>query len=349
MKAVVAAQPGAAGNLRWTEAPEPTIGPADCLVRVEACGVCMHDVLVRNGSRTKRVEFPVIPGHEVVGCVESVGDDVSEFAKGDRVVTVQREYVCGACRDCRSGHETKCSRQRFLGDVGLNGGYSELVRIAESSLVHVPLRVSTRAVAVASCVLGTELNAVRDVAGVRLGETVLVTGAGGGVGLHAVQLARVMGARVIAVTTSIGKRDVILEAGANEVVVSERGADFSRAVSDLTDGCGCDVVIENVGSAIFASSIKCAARYGRFVLVGEVVRREVSIDLRDLRDRAIRILTASSTSRNQLVDVIGLISSGLVRPFIERELPMSAAAEAHRQVEAGAATGRILLTPDGSA
>jgi D-arabinose 1-dehydrogenase-like Zn-dependent alcohol dehydrogenase len=313
---------------------------------VQACGACWHDVLVRSGASTEGTEFPVILGHEVVGVVAAVGDEVTEFSVGDRVVTVQREYVCGACRECRSGYEAKCPKKRFLGDLGLNGGYAELVAISEPSLVRVPAGVEELSVAVAACVIGTQLNALRDVANLQIGETVLVTGAGGGIGIHAVQLARMMGARVIGVTSSAGKAAAISAAGAHEVVVYERGADFSSRVLEVTDGRGCDVILENVGSALFESSLKCAAKHSRFVLVGDIAMQPVKLHLRDLRRQSVTIMGASSTSRAQLQDVMGLVQRGLVEPLVERTLPMSAAAQAHHLIEAGAVTGRLLLVPD---
>lgn len=346
MRAVVAEHRGPASGLTWTQVPDPQPRRDECVIRVDACGVCWHDVLVRSGVRTAGTKFPVILGHEVVGDVLAVGEEVTGFSVGDRVVTVQREYVCGSCDDCRSGYESKCVKQRFLGDLGLNGGYAELVAITEASLVRVPPKIESLDVAIAACVVGTQLNALRDVARLSVGESVLITGAGGGVGLHAVELARAMGAYVLGVTSSAAKADTIRRAGAHETVVYERGADFSAQVLDLTGGRGCDVVLENVGSAIFASSARCVARHGRVVLVGEVTQQPVEISLQEWRNRDARLLAATSTSRRQLREVLNLAALGLVTPVVDRTMPMSEAAEAHRLMEAGAVTGRLLLVPD---
>jgi acryloyl-coenzyme A reductase len=348
MKAVVMEAVGPADDLQWTEIPDPKPRRDECIIRVEACGACWHDVLVRSGSRTARIEFPVILGHEVVGEVAAVGEEVTEFSVGDRVVTVQRERVCGVCDECRSGHETKCIKQRFLGDRGLNGGYAELVAISEASLVLVPKAIESANVAIAACVVGTQLNALRDVAQLRIGESILITGAGGGVGLHAVQLARAMGAYVIGLTSSAAKAKAIKQAGAHDAVVYDRGVDFSSQVLEATGGRGCDVVLENVGSAIFASSVQCVAKHGRIVLVGEITQQPVVVNLRDWRNQDVHLLAASSTSRRQLRDVLNLVSLGLVSPVVDHTMPMSEAAEAHRLMEAGAVTGRLLLVPDAS-
>jgi acryloyl-coenzyme A reductase len=346
VKAVVMDRVGPADALYWTEVPDSTPRRDECVVRVDACGACWHDVLVRSGVRTHGTEFPVILGHEVVGDIVAVGNEVTEFAVGDRVVTVQRERVCGACAECRSGRETRCAKQRFLGDLGLNGGYAEFVAISEASLVRVPDTLDSIDVAIAACVVGTQLNALRDIARLRIGETVLITGAGGGVGLHAVQLAAAMGARVIGLTSSAAKAPTVAAAGAHETVVYERGADFTAQVLDVTEGRGCDVVLENVGSAIFASSQRCVAPHGRFVIVGEISQQPVSVDLQDWRTRDFHLKVATSTSRAQLRDVLDLVALGHVTPSVERVMPTSQAAEAHRLMEAGAVTGRLLLVPD---
>jgi acryloyl-coenzyme A reductase len=348
VKAIVAARPGSASELVWTEVPEPLPGPLDCLIKVEACGVCMHDVLVRTARRQAGVDFPVILGHEVIGTVVRVGSLVTNIAVGQRVVTVQREFVCGECRECRSGHESKCASRRFLGDSGLNGGYAELVRISAASIVSVPGSSPSPDLAVAACTIGTGLNAIRDVGNLRLGESVLITGAGGGVGLHAVQLARAAGALVIAVTSAQVKADVIKAAGADRVLVAARGTDFSKQVDDATKGRGCDLVIENVGSSTLPFSIRSVTNFGRVVLVGEMAWRPVDLDLVDLRARNVALFSASGTSRAQLQDVMELIERRLVRPCVDVRLPMQEAARAHELIESGQVAGRILLCNEDS-
>jgi acryloyl-coenzyme A reductase len=348
MKAVVAHKTGPPEVMRWTDVPPPTPRFDECLIQVEACGACMHEVLVRRGDRPQGAGFPLIPGHEVVGEIVVVGAEVTDFVVGDRVVTNQRQRVCGKCRECRLGRETRCARKVFLGDTGLNGGYAELVAVSDGSLVKVPPGLDSPAVAIASCAIGTQLNALRDVARLELGETVLVTGAGGGVGLHAIQLAKVAGARVIAQTTSPGKVGAVRAAGADEVLLVRRGEDYADEVMAATGGRGCDVVLENVGAVSFTSSVRAVALHGRLVLVGEVQRTPPSIqaDLLGWRARDITIRSAASTTKRQLEDVLNLVERGLVTPVVTDTLPMSQAPRAHEILEGGSATGRILLIPE---
>src|ERR1700730_8963138 len=179
MRAVVIDQPGPPSGLRLAEVPVPDLRPRDVLIAVAACGVCFHDVVARNGTFRRGVAMPAILGHEVAGTVIAAGPEARQFRVGDRVCTTPHRHICGHCPMCRSGRETSCPQRAFMGDAGLNGGYAELVAVSEDCVVALPSGVTLDEGAIAACAIGTELNAVRDVAQVRLGERVLVTGAGG--------------------------------------------------------------------------------------------------------------------------------------------------------------------------
>jgi acryloyl-coenzyme A reductase len=278
MRAIVIRQPGGTEVLRLENVPEPTLRPTDVLIRVEACGVCFHDIVARNGTFRRGVEMPLIPGHEISGVVERVGPQVAHFKPGDRVATAQRRHVCGQCAYCRTGREPSCVELEFLGDAGLNGGYAELVAVEEPNVAHIPADIELRSAAILACACGTELNAVRDVAHVKAGDRVLVTGAGGGVGIHGVQLARLSGGYVIAVTTSPEKAKQIAEAGAHRVILAKRGADFSNDVKAATDGHGVDVVIDNVGSVAFEPTRRSLAVGARWVFVGQLTGDFVTLN-----------------------------------------------------------------------
>ena len=196
MKAVVVNKAGGLDALTYTDIPDPQPQGHELVLKVHSCGVCFHDVLTRNGTLKAGVSLPCVLGHEVAGTVLELGAQVKGFKVGDRVATTQRSYICGHCRFCRSGFEPLCAQRIFLGDVGLVGGYAQYLAISADCIAHVPDGVDLDHAAVAACAVGTVLNAVRDVGRVQMGETVLITGAGGGLGLHAIQLARLAGARV---------------------------------------------------------------------------------------------------------------------------------------------------------
>lgn len=345
MRAVVVDAPGAPEALQLRQVPVPEMRATDVLIRVEACGVCFHDVVTRNGVMRRGIKMPVIPGHEVAGFVEKVGPRVTAFKPGDRVTTTQRRHICGHCGYCRSSRETSCEEREFLGDIGLNGGYAEFTAVQEENVVHVPPGVSLDHAAITACAIGTELNAVRDVGHVQAGDKVLVTGAGGGLGIHGIQLARLAGAYVIAVTSSDDKAKIIAEHGAHAVLRVKRGEDFSAAVREVTDGKGVDVAIDNVGSPTFEATRRSLAVGARWIFVGQVTGEFVKFNPAQLFMRDISIKSVKSTSRKQLSDSLELVQRGQVKAVITGELPLSQAAEAHRAVESGQSTGRILLKP----
>lgn len=344
MRAMVVRATGEADVLTLEDVAEMELRPNEVRIKVDTCGVCFHDVVSRNGVMKRGIELPFIPGHEVAGEIVEVGHQVTRFKVGENVASAQRRHICGSCGYCRTGRETSCEEREFLGDAGLNGGYSEFVCVEDDNLAHIPDGVSLEDAAIAACAIGTELNAIRDVAKVQVGERVLVSGAGGGLGIHGVQLARQAGAFVVAVTTSEEKAERIREAGAHEVVRVARGEDFSKAVRNATDG-GVDVVIDNVGSPLFQPTRRSLAMGGRWVFVGQLTGEFVQLNPAQIFMKNLTILSAKSTSREQLRDSLDLLAKQMVRSVIVDRLPLEEAARAHQGVEAGRAVGRTVLKP----
>jgi D-arabinose 1-dehydrogenase-like Zn-dependent alcohol dehydrogenase len=345
MRAVVAERTGPPEVLRVAEVAPREPGPREIRIAVAACGVCLHDVVVRNGVYRRGVSLPVILGHEVAGTIEKLGAEVRGLRLGERVATTTYSHICGDCRHCRTGHETSCPDRVFLGDAGLNGGYAELVCVDADAVQRIPVGVAAEEASIVACTIGTELNAVREVGRVQIGDRVLVSGAGGGLGLHGIQLCRLAGAFTIAVTTTQAKAARIREAGADEVIVAERGTDFSSEVRRLTNGCGVDIAIDNVGSPVFEPVRRSMADDGRIVLVGQVVGDFISVNPAQLFLRNISILSAKGVSRAQLADALELVGRGKIKPIVEETCCLEEAAVAHRRVEAGLSSGRLVLLP----
>ena len=346
MKAVVVNKAGGLDALTYTDITDPQPQGHELVLKVHSCGVCFHDVLTRNGTLKAGVRLPCVLGHEVAGTVVELGAQVKGFKLGDRVATTQRSYICGHCRFCRSGFEPLCAQRVFLGDVGLVGGYAQYLAISSDCIAQVPDGVDLDHAAVAACAVGTVLNAVRDVGRVQMGETVLITGAGGGLGLHAIQLARLAGARVLAQTTSADKVELIRKMGAHEVVLHKRGEPFAPLVRDMTQGQGADVIIDNVGTVLFEDMRKSLAIQGRWLMIGQLTGDFVPFNPAQFFLKNQSLLSVTSTSRSQLEDVLTLMQRGQVTPVIERKLPLSEVAQAHQAVEAGRTTGRWLLSPN---
>lgn len=346
MKAIVVEAPGDLDVLALRTLPDPVAKGKDVVIKVHSCGVCFHDIVTRNGTLKAGIKMPVILGHEIAGTVVEIGPLVRNFRVGDRVATVQRYHICGVCTHCRSGFEPLCEDRKFLGDWGLVGGYADYVAVEDDNVSLVPDGVPLDQASIVACTIGTIYNAMRDVAGVKAGETVLVTGSGGGLGVHAVQFARFQGARVIAQTTSPHKADLLRDLGAHDVVVHQRGDDFSAQVRALTKGRGVDVAVDNVGSLLFNPTRKSIAVRGRWILIGQLNGDFVPFNPAQLFLKNISMLSATSTTRDQLVRCLDLVAAGAIKPVLAAAMPLEQAAEAHRLVEAGAVTGRIVLQPD---
>jgi D-arabinose 1-dehydrogenase-like Zn-dependent alcohol dehydrogenase len=256
--------------------------------------------------------------------------------------------VCGVCRECRSGREATCEQRIFLGDWGLNGGYAEFVSVSEHNVANIPDSVAFADASVAACCIGTSLNAIRDVGQVFLGDRVLVTGASGGLGLHAVQIARAAGAFVVGATSALSKAQIIRDCGAHEVVVFERGADFSASVREACGGHGVDVAIDNIGGPGFHATRRSLRTNGRWILIGQVSRDFVSFSPAQFIHSGISLHPVASCSKTQLEDALALIVQARVRPAISKILPLADASTAHTMMEAGEVTGRLVLSPNPS-
>jgi len=346
MRAVVLREPGSGPSALVCETmPDPVPSPRQVVIQVAYCGVCSHDVAVCAGILRAGIVPPCIPGHEIAGTIVALGNAVFEFAVGDRVATTQREHVCGQCRFCRSGREPLCAEQVFLGDTRLNGGYAEFVAVEADNVVPVPDDVPLDAAAIAACAIGTMLHAVRAVGRIAPGDTVLVTGAGGGLGIHGVQLAKRAGGWVVAQTTSPEKAATLRGLGADAVVIAARDGDFSAEVKALTDGEGVDCMLDTVGTPVFTPARRCLARGGRWLLIGQLTGDFVRFTPAQLILKGISMLSATSTTREELRLSLQLLRPGGIRAMLGPSFALARAEEALALVRSGAAAGRVLVSP----
>ena len=263
MRTTVLAHFGAPGVLRCEEVAIPVPALDQMLVRVACCGVCGHDLLNRAGA-FPNTPLPCVMGHEIAGTVEAVGSAVRGFRPGDRVALNQR-LSCGTCEACRAGRDNMCRWGAGFYGEELSGGYGAFVVASARNAVILPDEIPFEVGAVLSCAVGTGFHALRR-ARLQLGDTVVVTAASGGVGFHTVKLARMMGLRVFAVSSSPSKAEWLRAADA-EAVLDLDG--FHKPVKTLTDG-GADAVIEVAGSVTFAASLRSLKAGGRLMLVGNV-------------------------------------------------------------------------------
>jgi NADPH:quinone reductase-like Zn-dependent oxidoreductase len=339
MRAAVLHRAGPPDVFSLEDVPVPQPQAGEVLVRVRACGVSYRDVVERNGTYRRDVKFPLIIGLEIAGEVTALGAGVRRLKVGDRVCS-KAFSSCGDCRYCRNGRETTCRQRRPV-----RGGYAEFTALPEDAFACIPDSVSFEAACSLGPGAGVALNAVRDVAKVQVGETVLITGASGGVGRPATEIAHHAGARVIAVSRSEGKRAFLTDAGADEVVVAPDGGDFSAEVKALTDDHGVDVVIDNVGSRCFNAAFDSLAPHGRYAFVGQLFGGNISINPARIFFKRAQLLGVGSVSRTQLEDTIALVAAGKIKPQIAKVMPLTEIVAAHAIVEEGRVAGRIVVVP----
>lgn len=316
--------------------PIPSPGQGEAVVKVRACGICGEEGLARRGeipSYARRM--PLIQGHEFAGEVVEVGAAVAEISVGD-IVVVPQVRPCHNCEQCHDGRETLCARGRSYG-MDVSGGYGEYCLIDAAEAVRIPASVDPVAATVAACAVAVSVHAFR-LAHLRAGQRCVVTGAGGGVGVHALQVARSYGAHVTAVTSSAEKRR-ILEQFADEVVGAE------TMVKDLARlGTRPGIVLELTSGISFERSIRAVARGGTVVLLGNLSPRPVELATGAMIMRETTVCGSSGATRLDVVEAVRLISQGEVKPVIASVLPAERVAEAHRQLESGTALGRIVIT-----
>ena len=341
MRALILEQPGSPPGLSVRNVPVPVPDPKEVLVEVAACGFCHHDLLVMAGTLRRGVKPGVVLGHEIAGVVDQVGPGVTTMQPGDHVVSLLTN-TCGRCDRCRQGREHRCRHGVGIGH-GRDGGFAEYVVIAESSLVTIPKTLDLTGASLLACPLGVVLQAVQEVARLRPGETMLITGAGGGLGVHGVQVGAALGARVLAVTSSPPKAPALAQLGAAEVVEFGPLA-FSEMVLALTEDQGADVVIDTVGSALFESTRRSLAQYGRLVLLGEVTGNPVQVPLAEVIFRDASILGSSGVSRSLVQQASEMVSQGRVKPVVDRVIPLEEAATAFELMSARSVLGRVVLT-----
>lgn len=359
MRALVLERPGNPPGLRMEERPIPTPGPGQALVRVAACGFCHHDRLVMAGRLRRGVQPGIVLGHEIAGVVEALGPPPesaaspesesaaaipplgTEIRTADRVVSLLTE-ACGRCLRCAAGLQHRCPNGLGIGH-GRDGGFAEFVCLSTAALVKLPADADLVASCLLACPMGVALQAVEQAAQLRAGETALITGAGGGLGVHAVQLAAALGARTLAVTSSPEKAERLAEYGAAEVLLLDEALDFAEVCLALTGDVGAEVVIDTVGAAVFDSCLRALAQFGRLTLLGELGGGRAELRLAELIFRDARILGASGASRPAVERARDLTAAGTLRPILQQTLPLEEAATAYEMLANRAVFGRLAL------
>ncbi|HEX8360389.1 MAG TPA: zinc-binding dehydrogenase [Longimicrobium sp.] len=341
MRAAIFHEHGGPEVVRIEEVARPVAGPGEVLVEVRAAALNHLDLWVRRGIPIETT-MPHIGGSDVAGVIAEVGEGVDEGRVGQRVV-VNPSLWCGRCRECARGEESMCARYRILGEH-TNGGFAEFVAAAADRVYAIPDELSFETAAALPISYQTAWRALLTRARLRPSEDVLVIGASGGTAIAAVQIARLAGARVFAVTSGAENVRRLRELGAS-FVYDRDVEDWSKAVFRDTERRGVDVVVENVGAATWSGSVRALARGGRLVTYGATAGPLVEIDLRVLFWKQLEIIGTTMASRGEFEDMLRAVLTGGLRPVVDSVMKLDQAREAHERLEAGGQFGKIILVP----
>lgn len=330
------------------DVPDPCAAPGEVVVQVHAVTVNQSlDLKVREAGATRGVVLPHVLGVDPTGVVVSTAEDVDSVAVGARVAVVPH-IRCGSCEFCTSGHEERCPNSQHIG-VHRWGGYAQYVTAPARNLVPLPDELPFTDGAVLLRHAPTAFNLLRTLADVRPGEWVLVMGATGGLGAAGVQVAKLLGATVVAGAGADERVSLALAHGADHGV-NYRTEHLAEAVDRITDGRGIDVVFENVSDPeLWPKAFACLRHAGRLVTAGAHGGGTVDLDVRRLYGRRLRVIGGAGASRGDVASTLEAAARGKLHAVIDRVLPLEAAAEAHGLFAAGGLLGKVVLDPTMSA
>jgi NADPH:quinone reductase-like Zn-dependent oxidoreductase len=341
MKAIVIPRHGGPEVLELRGMPQPVPGPGEVLVRVRACALNHLDLWSRQGLAGVQFPLPLIPGSDIAGEIAAAGPGAARAKQGESVV-LSPGIGCGQCAACSSGRDNHCRRYTLIGYMR-NGGCAEYVTAPEANVLPKPANLSFEEAAAVPLVFLTAWHMLMTRAQLRPGEDVLVLGAGSGVGSAAIQIAKLVGARVIATAGNPAKFEKARALGADEMIDHSR-QDISEEARRLTGKRGVDVVFEHVGQATWERSIQSLATGGRLVTCGATTGREGQTDLRRLFARELSLLGSWMGSRGELFHVLKLVQEKKLRPVVDRVLPLAEARAAHEVMEHREQFGKVVLS-----
>lgn len=346
MRAAVIRQHGGYDQVRVERVPQPKVqAPDDVIVRIRAAALNRLDLFVRkgvSGPGLRPIHLPRITGADAAGEVVEVGEHVEDLRPGDRVV-VYPGLTCGRCEFCRQGEDTMCRQYRIWGE-DVDGGLAEYGCVPARNLYRIPPELDWETAAAFPCAYTTAWRMVITTGRLKPHEKVLVLGAGGGVGIAAVLIARRVGAAVWAVTSGTERARRLRELGATRVI-DRHEEDFEQAVLEETDGRGVDLIVNPVGGDTWGPAVRSLAMGGRMTLCGATAGDAPTISIRTIYQWHRQILGAPMGNRDDFLAVLDLVSRDELKPVIGAVLRLDDIAEAHRLLEEGAVTGKVVIRP----
>ena len=344
MKAMVIHRFGEPEVMQWEEVPTPTPGPGEMLVKVHSVSVNRTlDLQVRQDGGGYGAILPLALGNDPAGEVAQLGPGVDSVQVGERVAIAQGIH-CNNCDQCASGDSFQCANRRMLG-IHLWGGYAEYVKVPASNCVTIPDGLSYGAATVVARHFPLAIAQTR-LTNLQAGDWALVMGAAGGLGSCIVQVARNLGANIIAGAGADERVAVGQSLGAQHGV-NYRRDDLETEVMRITEGRGVDAVFENIGDPTqWDRAFNSLARGGRLVTVGAHGGGMVTLDLKKLYQRRLQVMSGlGAEGRAELEESLALTASGEFQVLIDRTLPLSEAVAAHRLVDSNEPLGKVILDP----
>jgi NADPH:quinone reductase-like Zn-dependent oxidoreductase len=343
MKAVRIHEHGGPEKLIYETVDDPKPSPLEVVVRVKACAMNHLDIWVREGMPGMKANLPHILGCDISGVVEEVGSSVTGVKKGDETL-VHPGVSCGVCEYCLKGMDSACRSYTILGGWHIDGGYAELVKVPGRNILPKPKGMDFVQAAALPLSYLTVWHMLVTRANIKPGETVLVLSAGSGVGVAAVQVAKLFGARVIATASADWKLEKVRALGADETI-NYKKVDWLEEVKRLTGKAGVDVVFEHVGPETFEKSVRALKTYGRLVTCGATSGPSINLDLRFLFSKQLNLLGSYMGGLFEMKEALKFINEGKLRPVVDSTFPLKDAAKAHEKLASREIFGKVVITP----
>jgi 2-desacetyl-2-hydroxyethyl bacteriochlorophyllide A dehydrogenase len=340
MKAVQLVAHGAPGTFRVNELPAPQPGADEVVVSVRACGLNRLDLWLEEGGLPIPLQLPRTPGAEIAGVVARLGSDVDDWRVGDRVA-IQSNLFCGHCEFCLRGDESICLKGQLLG-VQRDGGFAEEVVAPARSLVKIPAEVSFETSAALTLAGSTAMHMLTNRAEIRSADWVLVVAGASGVGSAAIQIAKQFGANVIATASSLEKRNLAMQAGADHVIDSTSEG-WPNEVRHITDRRGVDIVVEHIGGKFFEQIFTCLARGGTVVTCGATAGRDVQMNLWPFFVKQQRLIGSYGRNRSDMVATLEWAAQGKLKAIIHKQYRLEETPAAFADLRSRNVLGKALI------
>lgn len=342
MKAVGISEHGGPEVLKTLELPEPSPKPGEVVVEIKAVALNHLDLWIRKGLPHLKHAYPHILGSDICGVIKELGDGVTDLRVGEKGL-IHPTLSCGYCERCSLGQDYLCPKFAIFGEH-IGGGYAQSIAVPRRNILPYPENLSFAEAACVPLVFLTAWEMLVTKAKIRPGMLVLIHGAASGVGSAGIQIAKLFGCEVITTAGTEAKLEKASQLGADHLI-NYKKENFLEAVTQIAGKQKVDVVFEHIGKALWQDSLRCLRWGGTLVTCGATTGYQAETDLRQIFFRQIQVLGSTMGSRGTQFEILRHIAAGKLKPVLDRVLPLSEAAEAHRLLENSEQFGKIVLEP----